>query len=43
MFKKLFEWFSNDLAIDLGTAKTLKYEENYRTHTMIGTPHYMAP
>lgn len=29
--------------IDLGTAKTLKYEENYRTHTMIGTPHYMAP
>ena len=25
MFKKFFDWFSNDLAIDLGTANTLVY------------------
>ena len=28
--------------IDLGTAKNLK-NKNGRTHTIIGTPHYMAP
>ena len=25
MFKKVLDWFSNDLAIDLGTANTLVY------------------
>lgn len=29
--------------IDLGTAKILKSENGYRTDTIIGTPHYMAP
>ena len=29
--------------IDLGTAKILKSESFYRTFTIIGTPHYLAP
>lgn len=29
--------------IDLGTAKFLDKESGYRTFTIIGTPHYMAP
>jgi cGMP-dependent protein kinase len=29
--------------IDLGTCAFLKKENGYRTFTMIGTPHYMAP
>lgn len=29
--------------IDLGTAKALKSDNGYRTDTIIGTPHYMAP
>ena len=29
--------------IDMGTAKELKKESYYKTRTMIGTPHYMAP
>lgn len=29
--------------IDLGTAKPLNKAKNYRTYTIIGTPHYMAP
>lgn len=29
--------------IDLGTAKFLDRESGYRTFTIIGTPHYMAP
>ena len=29
--------------IDFGTAKRLTIENRYRTHTVIGTPHYMAP
>lgn len=28
MFKKVFDWFSNDLAIDLGTANTLVYAKD---------------
>jgi len=28
MFKKAFDWFSNDLAIDLGTANTLVYAKD---------------
>ena len=28
--------------IDMGTAKFLN-KSNYRTFTMLGTPHYMAP
>src|SRR4051812_33853479 len=28
MYKKLLEWFSNDLAIDLGTANTLVFAKN---------------
>ena len=27
----------------MGTAKRLKIERRYRTKTIIGTPHYMAP
>lgn len=29
--------------VDMGTAKKLKIERRYRTTTIIGTPHYMAP
>ena len=29
--------------IDMGTAKRLKPSNGYRTFTIIGTPHYMAP
>ena len=29
--------------IDMGTAKRLKSSNGYRTFTIIGTPHYMAP
>jgi cGMP-dependent protein kinase len=29
--------------IDLGTAKPLSKQKNFRTFTIIGTPHYMAP
>lgn len=29
--------------IDLGTAKQLKSDNCFRTDTIIGTPHYMAP
>jgi cGMP-dependent protein kinase len=29
--------------IDMGTAKILKKEKFFRTYTVIGTPHYMAP
>jgi cGMP-dependent protein kinase len=29
--------------IDLGTAKLLKSDNGFRTDTIIGTPHYMAP
>src|SRR5665647_1126472 len=28
MFKKFMDWFSNDLAIDLGTANTLVYAKD---------------
>lgn len=31
------------LLIDMGTAKPLLKQKNYRTFTIIGTPHYMAP
>ena len=29
--------------IDMGTAKELKQEEFFKTFTIMGTPHYMAP
>jgi cGMP-dependent protein kinase len=29
--------------IDMGTAKLLKNGNGFRTFTIIGTPHYMAP
>ena len=29
--------------IDFGTAKKLTIENRYKTNTVIGTPHYMAP
>ncbi len=29
--------------IDMGTAKLLKSINGFRTFTIIGTPHYMAP
>ncbi len=31
------------ILIDLGTAKLLTKEKFYKTSTVIGTPHYMAP
>ena len=29
--------------VDMGTAKELTIEDRFRTKTIIGTPHYMAP
>jgi cGMP-dependent protein kinase len=29
--------------VDLGTAKKLTMENRFKTMTIIGTPHYMAP
>lgn len=29
--------------VDMGTAKKLTMENRFKTHTIIGTPHYMAP
>lgn len=29
--------------VDMGTAKKLTIQQRYRTSTIIGTPHYMAP
>lgn len=29
--------------VDLGTAKKLTLENRFKTSTIIGTPHYMAP
>ena len=29
--------------VDFGTAKKLTIENRFRTNTIIGTPHYMAP
>lgn len=29
--------------VDMGTAKRLTIEDRYKTSTIIGTPHYMAP
>lgn len=29
--------------IDLGTARILSQKNGYRSFTIIGTPHYMAP
>jgi cGMP-dependent protein kinase len=29
--------------IDLGTAKVLSEKNSFKTYTMVGTPHYMAP
>lgn len=29
--------------VDLGTAKKLTIESRFKTSTIIGTPHYMAP
>ena len=31
------------ILIDLGTAKKLDPENGFRTFTILGTPHYMAP
>lgn len=31
------------IMIDMGTAKFLNEQNGYRTFTIIGTPHYMAP
>ena len=29
--------------VDMGTAKKLTMENRFKTHTIKGTPHYMAP
>lgn len=29
--------------VDMGTAKRLDIESRFKTNTIIGTPHYMAP
>lgn len=29
--------------VDMGTAKKLTMENRFKTMTIIGTPHYMAP
>ena len=29
--------------VNMGTAKKMKIEKRFRTNTIIGTPHYMAP
>ena len=31
------------MLIDLGTCKKLSDDNSFRTSTVIGTPHYMAP
>jgi cGMP-dependent protein kinase 1 len=37
------DWKGKLMLVDFGTAVILKPEKFYKTFTIIGTPHYMAP